>query len=140
MVKRSRLHLPPGQPGDTVAVPIPLVDRGRGDPRNLLGIILNRDGNDLYTICVSSGILKGSFTRNQFDLCQQAILKETDVNKTRTITLRAAVGEESASGGQGYVKCNCFGCKKCETNRCKCHKTKLKCSSRCHSGLSCKNK
>ena len=42
----------------------------------------------------------GSFTRNQFDLCQQAILKETDVNKTCTINMCAAVGEESASGEQ----------------------------------------
>ena len=38
MVKRSRLELVSGQIGDNVAVPIPLVDRGRGDPRNILGI------------------------------------------------------------------------------------------------------
>ncbi|KAK6181583.1 hypothetical protein SNE40_009409 [Patella caerulea] len=39
MVKRSRVELATGQVGDNVAVPVPLVDRGRGDPRNILGII-----------------------------------------------------------------------------------------------------
>ncbi|XP_041369548.1 SCAN domain-containing protein 3-like [Gigantopelta aegis] len=47
---------------DNVAVPIPLVDRGRGDPRNILGIIIDRDENDMYAICVKAGILKGKFT------------------------------------------------------------------------------
>ena len=37
MIKRSRIDLAHGHPGDNVAVPIPLVDRGRGDPRNILG-------------------------------------------------------------------------------------------------------
>ena len=37
MVKRSRLHLPPGQPGDTVAVPIPLVDRAEVIQETFLG-------------------------------------------------------------------------------------------------------
>ena len=140
MVKRSRLALPTAKPGENVAVPIPLVDRGRGDPRNILGKILNHDENDLYTICVKSGILKGTFARNQFDVCPKALLQESDVNQTRTITLRAAVSEESASGGQGYIKCNCAGITKCQSNRCKCFKSKMKCSNRCHNSLSCKNK
>ena len=32
MVERSRIDIAHGHPGDNVAVPIPLVDRGRGDP------------------------------------------------------------------------------------------------------------
>jgi len=35
--------------------------------------------------------------------------------------------------------CNCSGHKKCQTNRCKCFKNKVKCSSRCHNSLNCKN-
>ena len=140
MVKRSRLELSTANPGDNVAVPIPLVDRGRGDPRNILGVVLNHDENDLYTICVKSGILKGTFARNQFDICPQALLQESDVNQTRTVTLRAAVSKESASGGQGFIRCNCAGSNKCQSNRCKCFKSKMKCSSRCHNSLSCKNK
>ena len=40
MVKRRRVELSPGQKGDNVAIPIPLVDQGRGDPRNILAVIL----------------------------------------------------------------------------------------------------
>ena len=34
MVKRSREQHAPVNPGDNVTVPIPMVDRGRGNPRN----------------------------------------------------------------------------------------------------------
>ena len=68
MVKRSRIIMVAGEPGDNVTVPVPLVDRGRSDPRNLLGLIRNRDENDMYTIAVRDGILKGKYSRNQFDL------------------------------------------------------------------------
>lgn len=140
MVKRSRVEMVAGKVGDNVAVPIPLVDRGRGDPRNILGIVLDRNENDLYTICVKGGILKGKYSRNQFDICPQTLLTEQDVDQTKTISLRQAVNVESSSGGQGFVRCNCSGHKKCQTNRCKCFKNKVKCSSRCHNSLNCKNK
>ena len=42
-MKRSRIDFKSGEVGDNVAVPVPLVDRGRGDARNILGVILNRD-------------------------------------------------------------------------------------------------
>ncbi|XP_066953255.1 SCAN domain-containing protein 3-like [Macrobrachium rosenbergii] len=42
MVKRSRIELKAGEIGDNVALPIPLVDRRRGDPRNILGVTIDR--------------------------------------------------------------------------------------------------
>jgi len=112
-VKRSRVEMVAGKVGDSVAVPIPLVDRGRGDPRNILGIVLDRNENDLYTICVKGGILRGEYSRNQFDVCPQTLLTEQDVDQTKTISLRQAVNVmESSSGGQGFVRCNCSGHKK----------------------------
>ena len=54
----------PGEIGDTVLVPIPMVDRGRGDARNILGIILDRDLNETYRIGVHAGVIKGRFARN----------------------------------------------------------------------------
>ena len=68
-----------------------LVDRGRGDPRNILGVILDRDENYMYTICVKTGILKGKYSRHQFDLCPQRLLTDTNVDNTRTVSLRQAV-------------------------------------------------
>ncbi|XP_037801957.1 KRAB-A domain-containing protein 2-like [Penaeus monodon] len=65
MVKRSCLGFEVGEPGDNVAVPNPAVDRGREDPRNILGVIVSRDlDNDQYKIAVKSGVLKGQYSRN----------------------------------------------------------------------------
>lgn len=81
VVKRTRVELKAGVAGDNVAVPIPLVDRGRGDPRNILGVIVNRDlDTDQYTIAVKAGVLHGRYSRNQFDLCPQRLLTLYDVN------------------------------------------------------------
>ena len=133
MVKRSRIDLKAGEAGDNVAVPIPMVDRGRGDPRNILGVIVDRDEHDMYRIAVKAGILSKKYSRNQFDLCPQRLLNDSDVNKESTITVRQAL-RSTASGGQGFFRCDCSkGKKQCQTNRCKCYKAKRLCSSRCHS-------
>ena len=140
MIKRSRLEHAPGNPGDNVTVPIPLVDRGRGDPRNIMGVIIDRDSNDLYRIAVRGGMLQGKYARNQFDLCTQILLTREDVSEDSDIGLRRAVQLESKCGGQGFVKCNCSGANRCSSNRCKCFKAKVKCNSRCHTSLACDNK
>ena len=75
--------------GDTVAVPVPMVDRGRGDARNILGVIVNRERDtDIYTIAVKSGVLKGGYSRNKFDLCPQRLLSMADVNLEKHVSLR----------------------------------------------------
>jgi hypothetical protein len=129
-----------GNPGDNVTVPIPLVDRGRGDPRNVMGVIIDRDENDMYRIAVRAGMLKGKYSRNQFDLCVQKLLQESDISRNEELPLRTAVQLESRCGGQGFLKCNCSGAGKCQSNRCRCFKAKVKCNSRCHASLSCENK
>lgn len=140
MVKRSRVDLKAGTMGDNVALPIPAVDRGRGDARNILGIVVSKTDNDQYKIAVKSGLLKGHYSRNQFDLCPQRLLVMEDVRVDKAVSLREAVSSESSSGGQGFTKCNCSGTKRCITNRCKCFKAKLKCNSRCHHSATCCNK
>jgi hypothetical protein len=140
MIKRSRLENVPGNVGDNVTIPIPLVDRGRGDSRNIVGLIVSRDENDLYKIAVKGGVLNGKYSRNQFDLCNYALLTINDVSQDNEISLREAVQCESNCGGQGFLRCNCSGTARCQTNRCKCFKAKIKCNSRCHSALNCNNK
>ena len=68
MIKRSRVVLTAGEGGDNVAVPIPAVDRGRGDPRNLLGVIVDVDDNEQYTTACPSGVLKRIYSRNHKSL------------------------------------------------------------------------
>jgi hypothetical protein len=140
MVKRSRIEYVAGNPGDNVTIPIPLVDRGRGDPRNIMGNIVDRDNNDMYRIAVQGGLLQGKYSRNQYDLCVQKLLTDRDVSQEQEVALRTAVELESKCGGQGFVKCNCSGSNKCQANRCKCFKLHVKCNSRCHSSLQCDNK
>ena len=140
MVKRSCIDLKTGEAGDNVAVPIPMVDRGRGDPKNILGIIVDRDEHYMYRIAVNGGILSRQYSRNQFDLCPQQLLNDSDVNTESTITFCQAL-KSTAFGGQGFFRCDCSkGKKQCETNRCKCYKAMRLCNSRCHSSLSCHNK
>jgi hypothetical protein len=125
--------------GDNVAVPIPSVDRGRGDPRNILGVILAVE-NGQYTIGCPSGILKGKYSRHQFDLCPQRLLSESDINSDSSVSLRQANKKESQHGGQGFVKCNCNGPKRCRSKRCACFKNNVLCNSRCHNSVNCLNK
>ena len=99
MVKRSRTIYVAGNPGDNVIIPIPLVDRGRGDPRNIMGVIVERDNSDLYVISVRAGILKGRYSRNQFDLCTQILLTHSNMSQDQEVTLRNAVQYESRCGG-----------------------------------------
>ena len=121
MVKRSRLELQAGIIGDNVVVPIPIVDRGRADARNILSVIIHRDlKTDQYTIGVKSGVLKGQYSRNQFDLCPQRLSSTTSINTETTVSPRSAVIAQSASGGQGFAKYNSNGPSKCKSNRCKC--------------------
>ena len=75
-----------------VTVPVPLVDRGRGDARNIMGIILDRDDNDLYRIAVKGGILSGKYVRNQVDLCNQTLLLPKDVSQDKDLSLSPQCG------------------------------------------------
>ena len=45
MVTRSHVDLRASSIGDNVAVPIPKVDKGRGDTRNILGVIMGVTDN-----------------------------------------------------------------------------------------------
>ena len=92
MMKRSILSLNAGRAGDSAASPIPMVERRREDPRNILGVINIRDADKgQYKIAVKAGILKGLLSRNKFHLCPQRLLTETDVNPENSISLRTTV-------------------------------------------------
>ena len=91
IVKRNHITLQAGDEGDNVAIPVPMVDRGRGDPHNISGVIINHNDNDLYTIAVTQGLLKNKFTRNEFKICQQRLLANSDVNTDDRISVCEAL-------------------------------------------------
>ena len=94
MVKRRRLQVPAAQIGDNVAIPIPQVDRGRGDPRNIVGIVVDYNLEcDNYKIAVKAGVLRDRYSRNQFDVCPKILITQADLHQDKTISLREAVSE-----------------------------------------------
>ena len=69
-----------GNPGNNVTVPTSLVDRGRGDLRNIMGVIVDRDQNGMYRVAVKTGLLTGKYAKYQFDLCVQKLLVNDDIS------------------------------------------------------------
>ena len=69
---------------------IPQVDRGRGDPRNILRLVMDHDlDTDLYQIVIKAGVLKESYSHNQFDCCPERLLTDVHVNKDKCFTHRS---------------------------------------------------
>ena len=65
MVKKSRIDLAHGHPGDNVAVPMPLVNRVHGDTRNILGVILKETTYTQFMLnLVFLNLSKKSLVRN----------------------------------------------------------------------------
>ena len=125
---------------NAVVLSIPQVDRGRGDPRNILGLVIYHDlDRDLYRIAVKAGVVKENYSHNQFDYCPERLHTENDVSQNKSVSLREAVNQQSMCQGQGFKKCSCASMQ-CTSNRCACYKAKVLCNSRCHGSLKCKNK
>lgn len=136
MLKTSNLKFQSVPVGKTVAVPVPDVDRGRTDMRNILAVVM-KDDNGFYKLGTEYGILKSLYTRSQFTVRHADLISISDVPE-KEISLREAATTNSVSGGQGYKRCNCR--QKCTTNRCACRAAGLLCNSKCHKSEACTNK
>jgi hypothetical protein len=138
MLAASRQRFEPAKVGQTVVIPIPDVDRGHTNARNIMAVVLEvKDG--FYKLGNKDGVIKRSYVRNEIELCEQAFIAVEDVPLDKELSLREAAGCASVSGNpQGFVKCNCKT--KCVTNQCFCKKKNVLCNSKCHSSSSCCNK
>lgn len=123
--------------GKTVRIPIPDVDRGKGDLRNILGVVLEITDDGYYRVGTKSGRLDRLYARSQFSVCKEDLIAANDVPDCNS-TLRSVANAQSNGKGQGMYKCNCTG--KCETKKCRCKKFNRLCNSRCHKSNSCCNK
>lgn len=139
MLQASRQRFEEAEVGQNVVVPIPDVDRGRGDPRNVMAVVMSiNDG--FYRLGTKHGVLNRLYVRNEMELCAQQFFTVDEVPETSQISLREAVGAASVSGrSQGFLKCNCTK-SKCQTNGCKCKREGVLCNSRCHNSDTCCNK
>ena len=112
----------PAAVGTTVMVPVPYVDRGRCEFRNIKAVVLECMSNGLYKLGTKHGVLKQAYSRNQFTPVKQSFLELAEVLKDREVGVQEVAREDSLGTGQGFVKC---GCKTgCENGRCKCKANK----------------
>ena len=74
----------------------------------------------MYKLGTMQGLLKGVYSRNQFEPLPELWLLASDVSQETEIALRSAANKQSQGGGQGFVKCGCI--KTCQSNNCKCKK------------------
>ncbi|XP_060859794.1 KRAB-A domain-containing protein 2-like [Metopolophium dirhodum] len=123
--------------GSTVRIKIPDVDRGKGDPRSIIAVVLKLTDDGFYQLGCNDGVLKQLYSRSQFTVCSENLLAVEAV-PNESITLRSAATAQSLGTGQGFFKCTCT--KKCDTKRCVCRKKEVLCNSKCHNSLTCTNK
>jgi hypothetical protein len=123
--------------GDAVVVPVPDVDRGRSDFRNIPAVVTEKQ-NGMYTLGTKHGCLKQMYSRNQV-IPTKCVLVSPDEVTAQQVSLREVARSESLGSGQGYgERCNCkAGCK---GKMCKCRRLGRLCGSKCHHSLSCSNK
>ncbi|CAF4842490.1 unnamed protein product [Rotaria sp. Silwood2] len=122
----------------TKLIPVPDIDRGPTDARNVLGVIMEIK-HDQLKIGTEKSILFGYYSFHQVSKAPgMATLLIEDVPTNITKSLRAIVKLQSITGGQGFMKCDCK--QGCRTNKCKCKQANILCNSRCHSSATCCNK
>ncbi|CAM4741905.1 unnamed protein product [Rotaria magnacalcarata] len=124
--------------GDNVLIPVPDVDRGPTDARNVFAVVMEIK-DDKYKLGVEQGIINGYYSFHQISTATETptILVE-NVDQGIKKSLREVVKLQSITGGQGMLKCSCKG--GCATSRCKCKQAKILCNSRCHNSTTCRNK
>jgi hypothetical protein len=136
MLVNSNNRFPPVNVGTTVIVPVPSVDRAKGDHRNVLGTVMSTPYPGMYQLGTRDGTITHLFARNQFEPTRTNFLTPAEVPSKKT-TVRSTAIAASPAGGQGFKRCHCtMGC---DSNRCSCKRGSLNCNSKCHPGRSCKN-
>ncbi|CAG5059156.1 unnamed protein product [Parnassius apollo] len=106
MKASSDKSLPPTSIAEYI-IPIPDVDKRRGDLRNIIGVILQRNNEGIYKVGTKHGVLQNLYCRTEFDICIQKFLKVGWVKQDMEISLRTIAAKYSVGSGQGFVRCSC---------------------------------
>ncbi|CAC5396431.1 unnamed protein product [Mytilus coruscus] len=106
MIARSKKELGTTEVGQTVAVPIPMFDRGKGDSRNLLGRVIEVNDKGNAVVATRFGQLLGTFGSNEMEICKQNLILEEEINCETILSVCEAATHQSLSGSQGFFKCS----------------------------------
>ena len=139
MVSRSNQILRPIDIGDNVTIPIPSVDKGRGDPRNIYYLVTHFSSDtEQYKLGTRHGLLNSTFSRNQFMPSIFHGLSEAEVDSNTEISVHEAARLQSIGDEEYFAKCSCKT--SCARKTCKCVRSNVLCNSRCHNSNSCQHK
>ncbi|XP_063850377.1 uncharacterized protein LOC135094310 [Scylla paramamosain] len=125
MIDNSVKRFQPAKVGETVMVPVPLVDRGRAEFPNVKAVVFQALDNGTYKLGTKHGLLKQVYTRNQFTPCLEKFLSLDDVVQEREVSLReVAIAEsmgqdlrEGMKGSNGTTTSDrCTDCDLCQLN------------------------
>ncbi|KAK3926235.1 Rho-associated protein kinase 2 [Frankliniella fusca] len=81
MVLASKNRFSPAEVGDSVAVPIPDVNRSKAGERNVIMRIMEED-DGFYTLANKDGTLDTKLIMSQFQVCKGDFIAEDDVSTT----------------------------------------------------------
>ncbi|XP_071053668.1 KRAB-A domain-containing protein 2-like [Onthophagus taurus] len=96
---------PKPQIGSTVRIPVPDVDRGRGDARSVLAVVLEATEDGFYRLGTKVGVISKYYSRSEFSICPANILEIEEITKDKEVSLRSVATSQSTGHGQGFKKC-----------------------------------
>ena len=123
--------------GFTVRIPVPEFDRGKADAKSILAIIIKITEEEFFQSGVSNGRRKQLYSRSQFSVCKQKLIKIKEVLDVK-ISLRSVATAQSLGTGKGFKKCSCKT--QCVNKKCFCFRNNVFCNSKCHFSNPCCNK
>lgn len=125
------------QKGDVVSLRIPRIDRAATDLHRLPCVVRERLGKKhfLYRLQCEHGILNTCYPGGDLEAHTGNV--NLTSNSTEKLSLREAAKKANPCNTYYGNSCTCKG--DCSTLKCSCLKAQQPCSTRCHSGRSCKN-
>ena len=72
---------------NTVMVPVPDIDRGRWECRNIKAVVVDCQPNGLYRLGTKLRLLNQAYSRNQFTPVKQKFILISEVPKEKEISL-----------------------------------------------------
>ena len=138
--KKSKIHT--FQVGEYASLRIPRIDRASTDLQRLPCVVVQVIGKaqSMYRLRCKHGVLRTCFHAGDMEPFSGTYQIPVDGWEDQPkVTLREAARQQSPWNSFTKNRCNCKP-GTCDTQRCHCKKTGIKCSTHCHKGEDCNNK
>lgn len=119
----SDASLPEAETSTTIALEVPIVDKGREVVRTPINI-----SNNSFQLATKDSIIEGLNSSIEFNTHPDIIVPKDMPHLEHLIKTTRSIG-----ANEGFIRCFCK--KNCLSNKCSCFKYKKFCTSKCHSNL-----